>query len=339
MKRSDSPITMQDVADLAGVSKTTVSFVINNKPNTNIPSETRDRVWAAVAALRYRPNRLAQSLRGKRSGIIGFVTDQIAITPHAGKIFEGAQDLAWEHNRILLLVNTKGVPDVEETAVEMLLERQVEGIILATMYHRAIQPPEAVREVPTVLLDCYVEDRSLPSVVPDEMDGGRRATEVLLQKGHRRIAYINNAGPVPASIGRLAGYRAALEAAGVPFDEQLVCVGNSDPAGGYRCTLELMALPDPPSAIFCFNDRMAMGAYDALRKLNLEVPDDVAVIGFDNQELIAANLYPPLSTMELPHYEMGRWAFQHLIQLQEGMAPPEPVQQKLACPYIERASV
>jgi len=102
--------------------------------------------------------------------------------------------------------------------------------------------------------------------------------------------------------------------------------------------LELMQLPDPPTALFCFNDRMAMGAYDALRKLNRRIPDDVAVMGFDNQELIAAHLYPPLSTMELPHYQMGAWATQHLIEM---ITNPEitPVQHKIECKFVERASV
>ena len=331
--------SMNDVAELAGVSQTTVSFVINDTPETGIPEKTKQRVWAAVKQLRYRPNVLAQSLRMQRSGIIGFVTDKIAITPQAGKIFEGAQDIAWEHGKILLLVNTKNNPDLKDAAIDMLLARQVEGIIYGTMFHRSVHPPASLREVPTVLLDCFAEDRSYPSVVPDEVEGGKNATEILINKGHRRIAFINCSDRVPATFYRLEGYRAALELNSIPYDESLICTDISMPDGGYRCTQVLMQHPDPPTAIFCFNDRMAMGAYDALRKLGKRIPDDVAIMGFDNQELIADHLYPPLSTMELPHLEMGQWAVNHLLKQISGNNDIKPVQHKIACPFVERNSV
>ncbi len=336
--RSKRAPTMNDVARLAGVSQTTVSFVVNKTPNVSIPEETRERVLAAVEKLGYRPNALAQGLRMQRSNIIGFITDEIAITPHAGKTIEGAQDVAWENNQILVLVNTKSNRQIEETAVEMLLERQVEGILYATMYHRPVRVPDALREVPTVLLDCFVEDGSFPSVVPDEFNGGRTATEHLLKKGHRRIGYLNNVDPIPATLGRFEGYQAALAAYNIPYDERLVCVEQSNSGGGYRSALQLMQQPDPPSALFCFNDRMAMGAYDALRKLNLRIPEDVAVMGFDNQELIAAYLFPPLSTMELPHYQMGTWSVHYLLKMIENPGEVSPVQQKIEARLVERAS-
>jgi LacI family transcriptional regulator, galactose operon repressor len=336
--RSKRAPTMNDVARLAGVSQTTVSFVVNKTPNVSIPEETRERVLAAVEKLGYRPNALAQGLRMQRSNIIGFITDEIAITPHAGKTIEGAQDVAWENDQILVLVNTKSNRQIEETAVEMLLERQVEGILYATMYHRRVRVPDALREVPTVLLDCFVEDGSFPSVVPDEFNGGRTATEHLLKKGHRRIGYLNNVDSIPATLGRFEGYQAALAAYDIPYDGRLVCVEQSDSGGGYRSALQLIQQPDPPSALFCFNDRMAMGAYDALRKLNLRIPEDVAVMGFDNQELIAAYLFPPLSTMELPHYQMGAWAVHYLLKMIENPGEVSPVQQKIEARLVERAS-
>jgi LacI family transcriptional regulator len=333
-------VTMMDVARHAGVSQTTVSFVINNAGEAaNIPEETRKRVLAAVAELGYRPNALAQALATQRSGTIAFVTDEIAITPHAVKTVEGAQDLAWENDKIIVLVNTKKDPGMERAAIEMLLQRKVEGIVYATMYHQPVRPPAALREVPTVLLDCFAEDHSYPSVVPDEVGGGRRATEALLEKGHRRIGFINNVDPIPATFGRLEGYRAALEAQGVGYDEALVCTDKSTSDGGYRGINQLMQLPNPPTAVFCFSDYMAMGAYDALRKLNLSVPGDVAVMGFDNQELIAAHLYPPLTTMELPHYQMGAWAINHLLKLINSSETAAPIQHKIECKLVERDSV
>ena len=330
---------MKDVARFAGVSQTTVSFVINNIDSAGIPDETRKRVWNAIQQLGYRPNVIAQNLRTQRSGILGFITDQIAITPHAGKIFEGAQDVAWEHGKILLLVNIKNNPEMKNVAAEKLLERQAEGVIYATMYHRPVEPPKALREVPTVLLDCYVEDRSLPSVVPDEYSGGYNATQYLLDKGHRRIGFINHSDPIPATRGRLEGYQQALENYGIPLDENLICHVWAESMGGYDQAFSLMQSANPPTAIFCFNDRTAMGVYDALRKLGLSIPEDVAVIGFDNQEIIAAHLYPPLTTMELPHYRMGEWAANKLIAL---IAEDEtdPFEQcTIDCPLIERKSV
>jgi LacI family transcriptional regulator len=334
--------SMQDVADLAGVSKTTVSFVINKVPGSNIPPETQERVWKAIRKLGYRPNIMARGLRSSKTHTIGFITDEIATTPHAGKILKGAQELAWEHEYLLLLVNTSGNQQMKTAAVDMMLDRQVDGIIYATMYHRPVNPPAQLRDVPAVLLDCYVKDRSLPSVVPDEVLGGYIATEHLLKKGHRRIGFANNSHQIPATLGRLEGYQQALAAAGIPFDDTLVRYGRSEPGGGYQVVRELMQLPTPPTAIFCFNDRMAMGAYNALRELNLAIPNDVAIIGFDNQELFAAHLQPPLSTMALPHYEMGRWAVNHLLasieqpELEETTNPP---QQQIICPLIERQSV
>lgn len=328
--------TMMDVAKLAGVSQTTVSFVINGNPE--IPLETRERVMSAVSELGYRPNQVAQSLRTQRSGIIGFVTDEIAITPYAGKILEGAQDAAWDRGKIILLVNTKNDLGLQATAIDMLLGRRVEGIIYATMYHRQVDPLDAFWQVPSVLLDCFLQDRSLPSVVPDEVGGACEATEIFLRKGHHRVGFLNNIDPIPATSGRLQGYCAGLAAHGIPFDSDLVVCDSSDSEGGYRAAQKIMQLVNPPTALFCFNDRMAMGAYDALRKLGLTIPKDIAVIGFDDQEMIAAHLYPSLSTMALPHYEMGKWATNYLLEHIHREGGISPIQQTLACPYIERAS-
>lgn len=334
---------MQDVAELAGVSRTTVSFVLNDTPlANNIPSETRERVLAAVKELGYRPNVIARGLRSSRTHTIGFVTDRIATTPYAVRILEGAQEIAWANGYLLLLINTGGDQRLKRTAIDMMLDRQVDGIIYATMYHRPVTPPTNMHELPAVLLDCYTQDRTFPSVVPDEVLGGRTAVELLLKKGHRRIGFALDSDPVPAAVGRLEGLKQALAAHGVPFEEALVQTGESIPAGGYYATMALMHLPNPPTAIFCYNDRMALGAYNALRDLNLTIPDDVAVMGFDNQELIAADLSPPLSTMALPHYEMGQWAVRHLLELIEHpdeVNQGELLQHLMTCPLIERESV
>ncbi len=232
---------------------------------------------------------------------------------------------------------------MRDAALKTMYNRQVDGIIYATMYHREVQAQEVLYDFPYVLLDCFVADHSLPSVVPDEVKGGRVATEYLLNKGHRRIGMLNFADPIPAKFGRIEGYRQALLSHGLPYDENLVIESDIARAeGGYLATKTMMLQENPPTALFCFNDRMAMGVYDALRKLGLLIPDDVAVMGFDNQQLIAAELYPGLTTMALPHYEMGQWAVQRLLELikhPEKQKGEQPAQKLFECPIIIRESV
>lgn len=331
--------TMQDVAKRAGVSQTTVSFVVNNIPNKGIPEETRQRILDAIKQLGYRRNAFARSMRLKRSHIIGLVTDTILISPHAGQIIQGAQDAAKATGRTLLLANTGGDPELEKADLETLLEHQVEGIIYATMFHRVIEPSPLLYEIPTVLLDCYDEQRSLPSVAPDETGAGFSVVKILLQKGHQRIGFINSADTGPATNGRLAGYTQALAEARIPFRSELVDYGDSHADAGYACALNLLQQSPPPTAFFCFNDQMAMGVYQALQERKLRIPDDIAVMGFDNLEIVAAFLRPKLSTMELPHYDMGQWAVKHLIASLESQEESEPVQHTIACRYVERNSV
>lgn len=330
--------SMYDVARVAGVSQTTVSFIVNDAPGSNIPQETRDRVWAVIEELGWRPNAMARSLRMQRSQTIGLISDEIATSSHAGKIIQGAQDAAWAHEKMLLVINTGNNAEIERAGLKMMLERQVEGLIYATMYHREVAPPPALEHVPIVLLDCFAADRSLPSVVPDELQGGRAATEILLRKGHRRIGLINEVGPLPAMFGRLEGYQQALAAYGLPFDPGLVRVGTVIAPEGYRCALELLQLPERPTALFCYNDSVAMGAYDAARQLGLSIPGDVAIVGFDNLELIADQLRPPLTTMQLPHHAMGQWAVEYLLAHADA-SERAVIQHRLPCVPIERASV
>lgn len=332
--------SISDVARLAGVSQTTVSFVFNDVQYANISQETKERVWSAIKELNWRPNVMSRGLTSRQTHTIGLLSDRILTTPHAGKIIQGAQDAAWANDKMLLVINTDRNPKIERAAIESFVERQIDGIIYATMFHYEVDLPSFPPNVPVVLLDCYTRNRSLPSVVPDEVQGGRAATKALLDKGHRRVAFINNIDPITAQCTRLEGYKQALDAFDVPFDAELVKYGRTThTSGGYNCTLELLQLPDPPTAIFCFNDVVAMGTYDALRKQGMKIPDDVAVIGFDNMEMIAAQLHPALSTMELPHYEMGQWALHYLLEHPNNHGNGEPIQHKIACPFISRASI
>ncbi|MFH8253102.1 LacI family DNA-binding transcriptional regulator [Microbacterium sp. B2969] len=332
--RNGPAVTMRDVAKAAGVSVATVSHVVNNKEGARIGDDARRRVQEAVVELGYRPNALAKTLSQGSSRFIGLVSDAIATTPFAGQIIRGAQDEAWKHGYVLLVVDADGNRAAEDDAIAMMLEHQVHGVLYSSWFHHEIVVPQALDHTDTVLVDCYAPGSGLPTVVPDEEQGGRTATEELLSAGHRRIAFVNTTTPSPAQVGRLAGYRAAIEAAGITFDHSLVIPAAPDQEGGYAATPEIVA--SGATAVFCHNDRVAMGLYDGLRDNGLRVPDDIAVMGFDNQDVIAAHLRPPLSTVALPHYELGAVAVRVLI----GLEPvPAGGVRPVACPLIRRDSV
>ncbi len=331
--------TITDIARQAGVGVGTVSRVLNDDPN--VKEQTRQKVKETIEKVGYQPSFTARSLRTQKTHVIGFIADAVATTPYAVNVIKGAQDAAWEHGKLLLVVDSDNNIERREAALETLIKRKVEGIIYAAMFHQEVKLVKRFHDVPTVLVDCFTKDDAFPSVVPDEVQGGRVATEQLIKKGHKRIGIITNdklSVRYPAPKGRLKGYKQALKQALIPFDETLFLEGDGNANSGYDCTLELMKLKKPPSAIFCCTDRMAMGAYDALKELGLKIPKDVSVIGFDNQDVIAAFLNPPLSTLALPHYDMGQGAVKTLLS-----APSSgnvvAHKQQLSCPFIERASI
>jgi LacI family transcriptional regulator len=332
-------VGIRDVAAAAGVSVTTVSHILNEVASARINASTRERVKAEAARLGYGPNRMARGLRTNRYQALGLLSEEIATTPHAGLIIRGAQDAAEAADFTIMLINTPRDSTTISRDIEALLNRQVDGVLFATMFHRVIDVPGELVGKPTVLIDASSTGRTVPSVVPDEVGGAYAAVNELLNHGHRRIGFANNIADIPASVGRLIGYRQALAERGIAYDPSLVVRAESESAGGYLAVRALLDRPDRPEAIFCFNDRMAMGAYRLAAELGLRIPNDVSIVGFDNQTIIAEGLYPPLTTVALPHYEMGVWAVETLIQLLAGEQPPGPFPKIIACPLIRRASV
>ncbi|GAA2166926.1 LacI family DNA-binding transcriptional regulator [Pedococcus bigeumensis] len=326
-------VTLRDVSRLAGVSTTTVSHVINNKAGARIGEDARRRVREAVAALGYRPNATAANLVRGQSSFIGLVADSIATTPFAGQIIRGAQDEAWRLGYTLLIANTEDNADAEAEALGMMLAHQVQGILFSTWYHREVALPVGLSEVDHVLVNCYAAE-GVRAVVPDEVGGARAATELLLAAGHRRIAFLNTTTPSPARRGRIAGHREAMAAAGLEVDPELVIDTAPDQEGGFVAGQRLAELG--VTGVCCHNDRVAMGVYDALRERGLAVPDDVSVVGFDNQEVIAAHLRPPLSTVALPHYELGVRGVRVLMGVEDY---PAVGPLRVQCPPVARASV
>jgi LacI family transcriptional regulator len=332
--------TIRDVASHAGVSPSTVSVILNAVEGARVADDTRRRVTEAARQLGYAADPAARALRTQRTHTIGFVSDVIATTPFAGRLIQGAQDAAWRQGMLMLLVNTGGDAEHEREALRTLVHRRVDGIVYATMYHRVVEVPRLRAGLPLVLLDARpAEPGAVPCVVPDEEGGAAAALEELLRHGHRRIGFVQDREGPPAAGERLRGYRDTLAAHGIAFDPALVAAGHPGAQGGRAALPRLLDLPDPPSAVFCFNDRMAMGAYQAAAARGLRIPDDLSVVGFDDQPEIADALRPGLTTIALPHHEMGEWAVQALL----GRPPPaggdQAGEKRMPCPLIRRESV
>jgi len=313
----DGPVDIKHVAAVAGVSTATASYSLTGRGR--VSEATRARVLEVASQLGYVPNQMARGLRRQRSETVALIGDNIVTTPWAVRMIAGAQDAAKANGSLLLIVSTGGDPELEQREVNMLRERRVDGVLYASMYHRIVTIPPELRSSAVILLDATSADGSLPSVVPDEEAGGRAAVAELLAVGHRRVGFINNEEDIPASRGRLRGFYEAAAAAGLDRDDVVVVHGPATPEGGYRGATELLRRPHRPTGIFCFSDRIAVGCYHAAADLGLAIPTDVSVVGFDDVTLIAETLRPNLTTVSLPHYEMGIWAVDQLYtQLNAG---------------------
>ena len=326
-----------DVAKAAGVSVTTVSHALSGQGN--LSGKTREHVQRVAGDLGYAPNRIASALRLQRTGVIGFVSDEIATTPFAGKIVLGAQDAAAEHGLLLMLVNSNRDAAVEYRQINSLIAQQVDAIVYARMAHVLAELPPQLREIPTVMVDAENPARLVPWVVPDEEQIGRLATERLIASGHRHIVHLSVAKPGPSTDGRSDGFRAAMIDRGL----KPIIVYAEPPANahaGRAAAQEALRVLPEMTAVFAFNDAMAMGVYQMAAHSGIRVPDDLSVVGVDNLEVIAAQVQPGLTTVGLPHYQMGRWAIEHLVEMiSDTPSGPSASEVRLACQLIERGSV
>lgn len=328
--------TMMDVASAAGVSQATVSLVLNGSKLARLSDETRRRVMEAADRLNYKfVRRSPKSARNDQATIL-FVADEASTDPWMTLAFEGARDKALDYGVNVLMAVSHGDAEFEEGLLTNLVDQPILGIIYGTILTRQVNLPAAFAEHQAVLVNCYDQNGVLPSVLPADLLGGRVATEHLIGLGRRRIGMINGQRGLDNPRDRLKGYKQALTSHDILFDPDLVKPGNWEPSSGFQMTLELMALDNPPDAIFCANDLMAMGCFDALKQLGLKIPDDVAVIGYDDRE-IARFLHPPLTTLVLPQYEMGQTAAELLLDAVNGLTT-SPKRIKVECELIERES-
>ncbi|HEY8653264.1 MAG TPA: LacI family DNA-binding transcriptional regulator [Dermatophilaceae bacterium] len=328
--------TMADVARHAGVSSTTVSFVINDRPGSGISTETRDRVLAAVKEIGFRPNQQARSLVLRRTQTVGFVGDGVAGTPFAGRAISGAHDAARHHGSLLLIASSAKDPKQVRHAIDELLERQVDSLVFAAVGTRRVHLPVEIGRVPTVLINCYSEGDALPSVLPDEEAGGRAAARMMLNAGHRNVAYLAGLPGSWATRRRLKGFRAELRQAGMPAEDVSVLFGDFHSESGYELARKVLQARTVPTALFCGNDRMALGVYFALLEQGLSIPGDISVIGYDDQEELASGMHPGLTTIGSPDYEMGRLAVEHIFT---GGVANLPARTYVACAPILRDSL
>jgi len=339
VRQGGSRPTMTDVARLAGVSQSSVSLVLNNMSGARIAQRTRERVLAAAQEIGYRLQSRRFDMGEARPKIIAYLVDEISTSPHPVVSVDGARDAAWEAGHLVSVHVTRANRELEAATLRAVLtDSALLGVIYSTIFTRKIALPPELEKVPTVLLNCYTGQKLQPSVIPGEVAGGFTATEFLLQQGHRRIGLINGEPWMDASRDRLKGYRQALATADVAFDAELVRHGDWMPDTGYRRTYELLRLKRPPTALFCANDLMAVGAMEALSELGIDVPGEISVMGYDDQE-IARYTRPSLSSCVLPNYDMGRWAAETLIEMATNGAGRRPVQLKMECPLVPRRSV
>lgn len=302
-------ITSYDVAKAAGVSQTTVSFVLNQVAEANISDETRRRVLAAAEELGYVPDAAAQALVRGRTQILGVVVTTLD-DPFIGALVQAIESAAHDHGFVVILSSSNDIPEREMAAARMLQSRRVDGVIVASSrlgarYQGHLEQPR----VPVVLINSLAQPSGqlVFSVGVDNRHGGYLATAHLIDKGHRRIAYVASPPDRSDNSERLAGYRQALCEADIAFDPSLVVQGSGNTEGGRRALPPLLALDPPTSAVFCYNDMTAIGLIDAARAAGLSLPADLAVVGFDDV-VFARFCRPSLTTIAQPIAALGRGA-------------------------------
>jgi LacI family transcriptional regulator len=315
--------TIRQVAKRAGVSATTVSHVINK--TRFVSDDTRGKVLAAMHELGYRPNALARSLRRGETHTLGLILPDSA-NPFFAEVGRSVEEAAFEHGYSVILCNSEGDIQKENLYVDVLSKKQVDGIIFVATEGQADSLQTLLeQDMPVVLVDRDLPDAQVDAVLTDNHQGGYLATQHLIRLGHRRIACLMGPSFLTPSAYRMYGYRSALEEAGLPFTEELIDQGDFHPQAGKKATARLLQKTDPPTAIFVCNDMMAIGALSALIEAGRQVPNDVAVVGFDDIEL-ATYTIPPLTTVEQPKRIMGQCAIELLLA--RIASPERPVQRK-----------
>ena len=329
-------VTIRDVARLAGVSPMTVSRVIN--ASAQVRPGTRSRVEKAIVELGYVPSRLARGLSAQRTGTLAVIVPDVA-NPFFTLIVRGAEDVARRAGYRVILCDTRADLGVEREVIEEMIAHRVEGMVIAPVSDRSRDHLRRLLQfgIPFVLVDRTVPDIDADAVLGDSAEGAQRLVEHLISLGHRRIGLIIESDEVSTARDRRRGYEAALEAAGIPLDPTLVADATVDPGGGFEGMRRLLEQVERPTAVFTVNNLVAVGAIEAVRAAGLEVPDDVALVCFDDIEY-ASRLYPFLTVMEQPAETFGTLSTQLLLERIDRRGPERKHVVVLPAEFVVRQS-
>ncbi len=302
---------MKDVARVAGVSTSTVSHVINN--NRFVSDEIRSRVTAAIESLNYAPSALARSLKINQTHTIGMLLTA-SNNPFYAEVVRGVERSCYERGYSLILCNTEGDVNRMSRSMETLLQKRVDGLLLMCTENRWPSQTSLSRypSLPIVMMDWAPFAGANDIIQDNALLGGEMATDHLIARGYCRIACISGPLDKTPALGRLLGYRQAMQRAGLPIPEGYEVYSDFEFEGGLQAMLQLMTLAEPPEAVFTGNDAMAVGAYQALYQLGLRIPQDMAIIGYDDIEL-ARYMTPPLTTIHQPKDALGELAIDTLL--------------------------
>ena len=337
MKSDKNTITIKDVAQLAEVSTATVSKVMNG--SSRISTETIERVNQAIEKLNYRPNSIARSLRQNKTRTIGLLNNSKSNkNTFVLQLMVGVEEEARAHGFSTFLCNSAASQAQEKEYLDMLLDKQVDGLIFLNNVVKNRALPDAVLgNTPFVFLNQYSSQPGYPSVIPDDYQGALTATEHLIKLGHTRVAFVNGRLKHEACAHRLRGYKDALNKAGLEPDSSLIEGQDTwNEEGGYKSAKRLLSLAQPPTAIFCANDSLAIGVLDSFKELGIAVPQDISLIGFDNS-LAGQQKRPPLTSIALPFAEMGKLAVDLLVASLKGKEINQSIHY-VACPLVKRES-
>jgi LacI family transcriptional regulator len=317
--------TLRDVARRAGVHPSTVSRALNPRTREMITEKIARRVSQAAALLGYQANPIAYTLRTKRSQMAGVLIPDLT-NPVFPPIIRGIEDALDAAGYIAIVANTDNDAGRERLVVQNMIARHVDGLILATARRRdALVDHCLAEEIPLVLVNRTVETGGVSSVVADDALGAQLIVDHLARLGHARIAHLAGPRNVSPSVQRHRGYLAALAEAGLPADQALSAESGFVEDGGLRAMEKFFDLPDPPTAVFAVTDLVAVGAYTAAARHGVRIPDQLAVVGYNDIPL-ASRISPAMTTVHLPLHEFGTVSTGILVdQIESGTITPRRV--------------
>jgi LacI family repressor for deo operon, udp, cdd, tsx, nupC, and nupG len=305
---------MSDVAKLANVSPATVSRVLSN-PEL-VSKETRQKVLDVINQVNYKPHIVARQFRTKETKIILVVVPDIT-SAFFSKVLRGIEHVAVNNGYQVILGDTENDIEREKEYINLLLQKQADGMVLLTARLNKTDLEEISNHFPMVLACEYMDGLNVPTVSIDNISSARKATEHLIKIGHTKIAHITGPINVILSRDRMRGYQQAMMSHDLDIDSAYIQEGDFSFESGYNQALKLLALENPPTAVFAFNDEMAMGAIKAAKDSGLKAPEDLAVVGFDNVKMSSV-IEPNLTTINQPKYEIGKKAMELLLKLING---------------------